>query len=79
MSSFKSNENIHKKGEAVFVEANAMNSSESFRFIALIASKELIFLNIFRKFSLSVAMTTKEIVRFAQKFMSGTRPLNKHF
>ena len=47
MSSFKSNENIHKKGEAVFVEANAMNSSESFRFIALIASKELIFFKYF--------------------------------
>ena len=47
----------------VFVEANAM----SFSFIALIASEKLIFLNIFRKFSLSVAMTTDETVGFGQK------------
>ena len=40
---------------------------KSFSFIALIASEELIFLNIFKNFSLSIAMTTNEIVGFVQK------------
>ena len=44
-----------------------MNVLKSFIFIAFIASGALSFLNIFSNYSLSVAMTTNQIVVFGQK------------
>ena len=39
---------------------------QSFSFMPLMASKEMIFLNIFREINLSVAMATNQIQRFGQ-------------
>ena len=49
-----------------FVAANALSISAKFQPYLLMASEELIFY-IYRKFSLSVALTTIEIEGFGQK------------
>ena len=53
-----------------------MNISAKFQLYRPYSFSEVFFKNIF---SLSVAMTTNEIVGLRQIFMFGRGPLNKHF